>query len=108
MKTNRRLRREKETISKMIVLFCRQTHAPENTVLCQDCLELEAYAHQRIQHCPYGASKPTCARCTVHCYQPQKREAIRQVMRYAGPRMLLHHPLLTLQHLIDTLRFPPK
>lgn len=108
MKKDRRLRREKETISKIILWYCGKTHAPETAALCQDCLELEAYAHQRIQRCPFGASKPACVRCTVHCYQPQKREAIRQVMRYAGPRMLLRHPILTLQHLIDTLRFPPE
>jgi hypothetical protein len=29
------------------------------------------------------------------------REQIRQVMRYAGPRMLLHNPILTIRHLLD-------
>jgi hypothetical protein len=28
------------------------------------------------------------------------REQVKVVMRYAGPRMLLHHPLLALRHLI--------
>ena len=103
-----RLSREKETISKMIALYCRRHHHPEPATLCDECRELETYAHQRIQRCPFGTTKPTCAQCTVHCYHSEKREAIRQVMRFAGPRMLLHHPILTLQHMIDTLRFPPE
>jgi hypothetical protein len=35
------------------------------------------------------------------------RERIRTVMRYAGPRMALRHPLLALAHLLDSLRKPP-
>lgn len=104
----RRLSREKETISKMIARFCSQHHHPEPAPLCHECRELETYAHHRIEHCPFGPTKPTCALCTVHCYLPEKREAIRQVMRYAGPRMLLRHPILTVLHLIDSRRFPPE
>ena len=103
-----RLSREKKTISKMIALYCRQHHHPESAPLCLECRALETYAHQRIQRCPFGATKPACTSCTVHCYQPEKQEVIRQVMRYAGPRMLLHHPILTLLHMIDTLRFHPE
>ena len=32
------------------------------------------------------------------------RERVRQVMRYAGPRMLLRHPILALLHLRDERR----
>ena len=34
------------------------------------------------------------------------RARIREVMRYAGPRMLLSHPLMALRHLLDGLRKP--
>lgn len=34
------------------------------------------------------------------------REQIKAVMRYAGPRMLLHHPILALFHMLDGLRKP--
>ena len=106
---SKRLHREKVTLRKMISLHCRRLHDPQADPLCLGCQELESYAHQRIARCPFGAKKPTCARCTVHCYQPEKRDAIRQVMRYSGPRMLVHHPLLTLQHMIDALlRNPSK
>ena len=42
---------------------------------------------------------------SVHCYQPQMREQIRQVMRYSGPRMLFHHPVMAIRHLIDCLLY---
>jgi hypothetical protein len=38
------------------------------------------------------------------CYTPDMRERIRAVMRFSGPRMLLHHPWLALMHLVDGLR----
>ena len=107
MSQARRLEREKRTLSKMVALYCRKNHPPENAGLCNDCLALEAYALERITRCPFGHTKPTCANCTVHCYRPEQREAIRQVMRFAGPRMLLHHPWLAVQHLLDSLRYRP-
>ncbi len=107
-KMHRRLKREKVTISKMVALYCRHQHKSANQKLCDICQALETYAHQRIDRCPFGAGKPTCAQCPVHCYRPQERQTIRQVMRYAGPRMLWHHPILTLGHLIDSLRFSHK
>jgi hypothetical protein len=35
------------------------------------------------------------------------REKVKQVMRYAGPRMLWRHPLLTLGHLWDEVTRKP-
>ena len=49
-------------------------------------------------------TKTFCSRCPTHCYAAKQREAIRNVMRYSGPRMLLHHPVLTIKHGLDTLR----
>ncbi len=107
MKENMRLARERDTISKMIALYCRKNHHGETAQLCADCQTLEKYALERIMHCPYGADKPTCAKCTIHCYRSEKREKIRQVMRFSGPRMLLYHPLLTILHLMDGFRNRP-
>jgi len=42
----------------------------------------------------------------VHCYKPARRDEIRQVMRYAGPRMMRAHPVLTLLHWVDGMREP--
>jgi len=32
------------------------------------------------------------------------RQQMRAVMRYAGPRMLLTHPILVLRHMAETMR----
>ena len=76
-------------------------HAPP---LCPQCQALLDYAHKRLEHCKFGEDKPSCTRCPVHCYKPAMREQIRQVMRYSGPRMLLHNPIMAIRHLWDFLR----
>jgi len=67
---------------------------------------LKAYTHKRIAQCRYRnePEKPFCNVCPVHCYKPEMRRQIRIVMRYSGPRMLFRHPVLSLQHLIGTIR----
>ena len=72
--------------------------------LCPQCQALLDYAHQRLERCKFGEDKPSCTRCPVHCYKPAMREQIRQVMRYSGPRMLLHDPIMAIRHLWDFLR----
>lgn len=99
-------RLEEKTVGKMIALYCRKLHAPGENRLCEQCQGLFDYARKRIARCPYGRQKPVCARCKVHCYQQQKREGIRRVMRYAGPRMIYHSPLLTLRYLWRKLFLP--
>lgn len=102
---DRRLAREKRTVSAMVQIACRGRHGSENG-LCLECERLLDYALDRLAACPFQASKPTCARCRVHCYRPSSRRRIKTVMRYAGPRMLFWHPWLTLCHLVDGLRGP--
>jgi hypothetical protein len=87
----------------MIGLYCRARHAGGRRP-CPECAELLAYALRRSERCRFGAGKPVCAKCRVHCYEPGRRERIRQVMRFAGPRMLLAHPLLALLHVLDARR----
>lgn len=96
-KEQRRIRQEKETVGLMIRLYCRKKEG--NRELCPACRELLAYAHARLSHCRFGEEKPTCRLCPIHCYKPEMKERMRLVMRYAGPRMLLHYPIATLRHL---------
>lgn len=108
MSASRRVNREKETALKMIAMYCHDHHDVSDSSLCENCQSLAEYAFQRIERCPYGIQKPTCAKCPIHCYRADKREAIRTVMRYSGPRMLLRHPRLAVLHLVDSLHKPPK
>lgn len=67
--------------------------------LCHECSELLEYAEVRLDRCPYGDQKPACNTCPIHCYKPEPKLAMKGVMRYAGPRMLIGHPLLAIRHL---------
>jgi Nitrous oxide-stimulated promoter len=95
---NRRLAREWKTVSAMLHIYCRDKHGGN---LCTECQALLNYVNLRLDRCRFGEAKPTCARCPVHCYQRDRREQIRLVMRYSGPKMILEHPILSLWHLLD-------
>jgi hypothetical protein len=97
--SNPRLARERRTVRTMIRLFCRFHHG--GRTLCADCHALSEYADSRLDGCPYGEGKPACLDCPIHCYDPARRDQIRRVMRWAGPRMLWRHPVLALLHLLD-------
>jgi hypothetical protein len=101
-----RLDRERRTVAEMIAIFCRERHASGGG-LCAECAELEDYTRARLEKCPYGKEKPTCVNCPIHCYQPRRREQIRGVMAFSGPRMLLSHPVLAIRHMIDGRRKAP-
>ena len=103
---NRIIRREKKTISIMIRSYCKAHHHIKDK-LCDECQELLDYALLRVDRCPFAENKPTCEKCIVHCYKPEKREKIRVVMRYAGPRMIWNHPILAFLHLIDRSKKTP-
>jgi hypothetical protein len=100
-----RLRRERRTVRAMIEIYCRHHHGGD--ALCDACTELAAYADRRLDLCPYGDGKPACTNCPVHCYRPDPRDRIREVMRFAGPRMIWRHPFLAIQHLLDERRVAP-
>lgn len=100
-----KLSQERDTLQAMISLYCRGTHQPDQ--LCEDCSELWDYAEERLEKCPFGVEKPTCQNCTVHCYEPEMRQRVRDVMRYTGPRMIWHHPVMAVRHLINNKKSSP-
>ena len=96
--SNRRLDRERKTVSAMVRIYCRDKHDGE---LCPECPQLMSYVNFRLDRCRFGEQKPTCAKCPAHCYQRDRREQIKTVMRYSGPKMVWKHPVLSLRHLLD-------
>ena len=99
--------RELKTIKAMVRMYCRGHDHVSGDHLCPVCAELCEYATRRLERCVFGDAKPTCSNCVVHCYGAGMREQIRTVMRWAGPRMLLRHPLLAIAHIIDERRAVP-
>ena len=93
--------REKAMVSQMITLYCKKNHRTKHG-LCSDCAELDKYARLRSDKCPFMEIKTFCSNCKVHCYKQEMREKIRAVMRFAGPRMIFHHPVAAIRHVIET------
>lgn len=99
-----RLRREHETMSRMVEIYCAAHHPEAPHRPCRACEDFLDYARRRLEKCPFGEAKPTCARCPVHCYKRDPREHAKAIMRFSGPRMLWRHPWLTIMHMLDKLR----
>lgn len=100
MDVEKKRQQEQETVAEIIAIYCRDYHKSEKGSLCPECESLAHYAAARIAACPRMAVKSFCSVCPVHCYAPARRQQIQAVMRYGGPRMLLHHPLMTLRHMM--------
>ena len=97
-----RLEEEKKVVELMVRMYCR--HKEHNKELCSRCSELLDYALQRLDRCKFGQDKPTCKQCPVHCYRKDMQERIRTVMRWAGPRIMLYHPVAAVRHLWREMR----
>lgn len=95
--SGKRINREKKTIQKMVRLYA-HSHPEADSDYYQQLIN---YSYNRLDKCRYGEDKPACKQCPIHCYQPAKRETMKQIMRWAGPRMLIYHPILAIRHLID-------
>lgn len=93
-----RIEFEKKKVFKMISIYCKGHK--HSSVLCSKCNELVQYAHKRLDNCKFGNEKTFCSKCEVHCYKPEMRKSIKMVMRYSGPRILLHNPILALKHFL--------
>ncbi len=94
--------REKRMVSEMIALYCCKQHGSPKGGLCPECEELAAYASQRSDRCPFMETKTFCSSCKVHCYRSDMRDKIRIVMRFSGPRMMFHHPIAAIRHIVST------
>jgi hypothetical protein len=105
-KKHPRLVREERTLVAMIGQYCGEKHGHAGQ-LCAECRELQDYARERLGKCPFQEGKTVCSKCPVHCYKPAMREAIKRVMRFSGPKMLFHHPVMALWHLFDRIRKTP-
>lgn len=101
MEAEKRREKEKQVVSLMIKLYCNKKHHTKKE-LCDKCRHLTEYAAMRSDKCPFMEDKTFCSNCKVHCYKPDMREKIREVMRFSGPRMIFHHPVMAVNHLIES------
>jgi hypothetical protein len=99
--------RELKTIAAMVRLYCHGHGHQGRSPLCAECAALFEYATRRLERCVFGDSKPTCTNCLVHCYSADLREQVRVIMKWAGPRMVWRHPILSFLHVLDGRRPAP-
>jgi hypothetical protein len=101
-------------LARFIELFCHAKHnstvtdavpVPEilqskgkrRLVLCQDCAGLLEHGMRKRAFCPLNP-KPACKNCRIHCYTPEYRQKIREIMAYSGKKMVLRGRLDYLWH----------
>lgn len=83
MTTETKRQREKETVSRMIALYCRKNHGGKT--LCPNCAALDAYAQSRSDRCPFMETKTFCSNCRTPCCRPDTQEKIRKVPGFSAP-----------------------
>ncbi len=103
---------EVKTIKIMTDIYC-HGHAhghsqSEDLALCEKCQDFLDYATKRLACCPYGAKKPVCKKCKIHCFQKDYKSKAKEIMSYAGPRLLWKHPILACRHIAASFRQAPE
>lgn len=91
MNVEKKRQREIEVVSLMIHLYCQKYSDIDEQ-------EMKDYASLRINKCPRMAEKTFCSQCPIHCYQKEKQQQMKKIMRYSGPRMIFYHPILAIRH----------
>ena len=69
----------------------------EKYPVCPECRDFLLYAIQRRVCCPLDP-KPVCKHCPVHCYKPDYRQKVREIMRFSGRHLMLRGRLDLLWH----------
>jgi len=106
MTTDISVGRDIDVLAKFIQIYCRDLHTEKNRErflargrlalyfrhhnlhLCEDCSRLLLHGAAKRMMCSLDP-KPRCKKCPMPCYRPGYRESIREVMRYAGRKMIL-------------------
>ena len=100
-------------IGKFVEVYCAGKHKADDRPrfslpselgerrLCEACSAFMTYAIARRINCPLEADKPSCKRCRIHCYGTQRRRQVREIMSYAGRKLLLRGRLDYLWHYLS-------
>ena len=62
----------------------------------------------RLEKCPFKVNKKFCSLCKIHCYKPDMREKIKDVMKWSGPRMIFTHPVFAFKHVFQMIKYKKK
>ena len=67
-------------------------------ILCPECSSFLEYAVAKRLKCPLEAEKPTCKHCRIHCYDKVRLAKVREIMSYAGRKLMMRGRLDYIWH----------
>jgi hypothetical protein len=82
-----------QVLREFIQIYCDTEHKDraktkkDGVNLCDECRETLQYAKWRREVCPQNP-KPTCKNCKIHCYKPEQRAKIKEIMRHSGMTLI--------------------
>ena len=103
-------RKDITLIGKFVEVYCSGKHGATarlpltlpaglgERTLCPECSSFLGYAVDKRLKCPLEAEKPTCKHCRIHCYDQLHREKVREIMSYAGRKLMMRGRLDYLWH----------
>ena len=90
-------------LREFIQIYCDTKHKDRlktrenNTNLCSECHDTLNYSSLRREYCPLDP-KPMCKNCEIHCYKPEYRQRIKEIMRHSGIMLIRHGRLDLIFH----------
>jgi hypothetical protein len=90
-------------LGEFIQIYCDTKHRDisktyeNNITLCEECHNTLSYSALRRENCPLDP-KPTCKNCEIHCYKPEYRQQIKEIMRHSGMTLIKRGRLDLLFH----------
>jgi hypothetical protein len=106
--------RDLKVLLQFTSVYCQQKHDDNRAVIitdeselqrlplqkypvCIKCRDFLLYAFERRLRCPLE-DRPVCKHCPVHCYAPEQREKVREIMRFSGQYLIKRGRLDLLWH----------
>ena len=79
------IEKDKKVLKRFIEVYCEKKHSEEKNgrSLCPECCDLLDYSLKKLDKCPYNP-KPKCKDCETHCYHPDYRKRVKEVMKFSG------------------------
>ena len=97
-----RTERDRKTLEAIGRIYCSAHHdtsPKDETGLCTSCRQVIDQTLQRATACPFD-HEGNCQDCSIHCQRGEAQQRIKEIMRYAAPRMTFLHPLMTAEYLL--------
>ena len=107
---NRRQKKDIRLIGTFVEVYCGGKHGSADHIpvtlpaglgvqrLCPECAAFLEYAVTKRLKCPLESEKPTCKHCRIHCYDKLHRDKVREIMSYAGRKLMMRGRLDYIWH----------